>query len=188
MRDRDTDAQVLKRIGEGDTSAFRIVVEKYKDTSFSLACSILKNPEDAEDALQEAFIKVYRNARQFRVDSLFSTWLYRIVVNTCLNAKEKNKSYVQEEVLKSKESGLKSGLDALIEEERRVYVLRALEIMKRDESLLLRLYYLCDLKVVEIVEITGFSESNIKVILHRARKNLSQLLEKLTGNDKRSLL
>ena len=67
-------------------------------------------------------------------------------------------------------------------------ITKALEMMKSDESLVLRLYYLCDLKIGEIMEITDFSESNIKVILHRGRKSMYEILEKLTGSDLKSLL
>lgn len=188
MANSDNDLHLFERISEGDTSAFRIIVEKYKDVSLSLACSVLKNQEEAEDALQEAFLKVFKNIKKFRGDSLFSTWLYRIVVNACLNAKEKNKNRIYEEVSEFKESHQKEGFEILIAQERNRYVTKALEIMKPDESLVLRLYYLCDLRIGEIKEITDFSESNIKVILHRGRKNMYEILEKLTGSELKSLL
>ncbi len=188
MENRDSDLHLFERISEGDTSAFRMIVEKYKDVSLSLACSVLKNQEEAEDALQEAFLKVFKNIKKFRGDSLFSTWLYRIVINTCLNVKEKNKNKVYEEVSEFHESNHKGSFETLMELERNSYVTKALEMMKSDESLVLRLYYLCDLKIGEIMEITDFSESNIKVILHRGRKNMYEILEKLTGNDLKSLL
>jgi RNA polymerase sigma factor (sigma-70 family) len=187
---RDNDALLVKRVREGDTSAFRILVEKYKDLSLSLACSVLKNEEEAEDVLQEAFMKVYKNIGKFRFDSQFSTWLYRIVVNTCLHAKEKSKNHLHTEITKaeSKSSVQYGGFDTLVEDERARYVAEAMNLMKADEALLLRLYYLCELSIAEIKDITDFSESNIKVILHRGRKNMQAILEKLTGNESMNLL
>lgn len=188
VESRDHDLLLIKRVNEGDTSAFRTIVEKYKDVSLSLACSILKNQEEAEDALQEAFLKVFKNAHKFRGDSLLSTWLYRIVVNTCLNLKKKQGDRVFEEVSDFKETDQKEGMEILVEQERNGIIVKALEMMKPEESLLLRLYYLCDLKIGEIMEVTDFSESNIKVILYRGRKNMHEILKKIMGKDLTSLL
>lgn len=190
MESRDNDAQLVKRIKHGDTLAFRTIVEKYKDESLSLACSILKDEEEAEDALQDAFLKVFKNVDKFRFDSLFSTWLYRIVVNTCLNAKEKRKDHRHSEISNGNliETQQKGGLEALLENERKNYIAKALDQLKSEEALLLRLYYLCDLSIRDIRDVTDFSESNIKVILHRGRKNMLEILERLTGNELKSLL
>lgn len=170
--------------------AFRTIVEKYKNVSLSLACSILKNEEDAEDVLQDAFLKVFKNIDRFRFDSLFSTWLYRIVVNTCLKAKEKRKDNLHTEISQNSlnQAEQKGALEPLLENERKDYIAKALNQMKPDEALLLRLYYLCDLSIGDIKNVTGFSESNIKVLLHRGRKNMFELLDNLTGNDLKSLL
>ena len=91
-KNKDMEFELITRIRAGDTSGFRILVDRYKDLSFSLACSILKNEQDAEDALQESFIKAFKGLGQFNFKSSFSTWFYKIVVNTCLtnNAKQQN--------------------------------------------------------------------------------------------------
>jgi RNA polymerase sigma factor (sigma-70 family) len=190
VESRDNDFQLIKRVKQGDTLAFRSIVEKYKDMSLSLACSILKDEEGAEDALQDAFLKVFKNIDKFRFDSLFSTWLYRIVVNTCLNAKEKRRDHFLTGILpaSANETEPKSGLDTLLENERKDYIAKALNQMKPEEALLLRLYYLCDLSIGDIRSVTGLTKSNIKVMLHRGRKNFLEILGKLTGNDLKSLL
>lgn len=185
---KDNEYALIKRINEGDSSAFRMLVEKHKDVSFSLAFSILKDKPEAEDVLQEVFLKVFKSIKNFRADSAFTTWLYRIVVNTCLNAKGKTKAYTDVETLELGASEQKEGLEILLETERKIYVMKALELMKPDEALLLRLYYLCDLPIGEIKVITDFSESNIKVILHRGRKNILEILKKLVGTELSSLL
>ena len=187
---RDSDALLVKQIQAGDTAAFRTMVEKYKDVSLSLACSILKNEVEAEDILQDAFLKVYKNIGKFRFESSFSTWLYRIVVNTCLHAKEKNKYPLYSEGTSgdSEKSDGKAGLESVLENERNRFIAEALKRMKSEEALLLRLYYLCDLGMKEIQQVTGYSEANIKVILHRGRRNIYAILERLTGNDLKNLL
>lgn len=190
MEIKDNDYLLVNRIKQKDTLAFRTIVEKYKDVSLSLACSILKNEAAAEDALQDAFLKVFKNIDKFRFDSLFSTWLYRIVVNTCLNAKQKRKEYLHTEISQDNlhEAVQKGGLETLLENERKDYIAKALNQMKSEEVLMLRLYYLCDLSIGDIMKVTDFSESNIKILLHRGRKNMFEILAKITGNDLKSLL
>ena len=181
------DLRSIERLQAGNTAEFRVLVEKYKDVSFSLACSILKDEHIAEDALQEAFIKVFRNIRSFRKSSSFSTWLYRIVVNTCFTIAKKQgrtESYDDPAVgmaLETMEDS--SDFDTIVTYERREIIQMALKMIKSDEALLLRLYYLSELDIREIQEVTGFSESKIKVTLHRGRIGLQLVLEKLLGNE-----
>lgn len=183
---------IIEKIREGDASAFREIVEKYKDVSFSLACSILKNEHEAEDALQDSFIKVYRNIKKFRHESSFSTWLYRIVVNTCLTLAEKRKKidYHDDDHYPEYDfpADYNTGFDNLIISERKRIVNSAFKSMKPDEALLLRLYYLAEHDIKEIKEITGFTESKIKVVLHRGRKSLFQYLQNIMGKDLKKTL
>lgn len=153
--------------------------------SLSLASSYIKNDQEAEDVLQDAFIKVYNNIHKFRFESLFATWLYRIVVNTCLRTKEKDKTNLFEELSTTElaHSTEISGIELLEQSERSSYIALTFRLMKPEEALLLRLFYLCDLSIAEIMQVTDYSEPNIKVILHRARKNMHETLIKLTGND-----
>lgn len=78
------DADLVLASKAGDTAAFEELVARYDRKLFRIAYQILHNPDDAQDVVQDAFIKVFQNLRQFRADSKFSTWLYRIVVNQSL--------------------------------------------------------------------------------------------------------
>jgi RNA polymerase sigma factor (sigma-70 family) len=183
----NTDSEIIEKIKKGDTSAFRLLVEKYKDVSFSLACSILKDEQEAEDALQESFIKVYKNIKSFRGQSSFSTWLYRIVVNTCITiAKKHEKHQLLVDVDSENDvelSHIETGIEKLIALERTEIINKALDTIKSDEALLLRLFYLAELDLREIMKVTGFKESKIKVTLFRARKSLFIELQKVFGNE-----
>ncbi len=186
-RINDKEFELIGKIKEGDTSKFRLLVEKYKDVSFSLACSVLVNEQDAEDALQESFIKAYNGLGNFKFNSSFSTWFYRIVVNTCMT-KYQNRTRQRKVVQPSQEtdpdiSDNNSLFSEIVKSEREDFVNRALDALKRDESLLLRLYYLAGLSISEIKQITGFKDSKIKVTLHRARKSLSELVENSYGKE-----
>ncbi len=181
------DLQSVRKIAAGDTAEFRVLVERYKDLSFSLACSILKDTYLAEEALQEAFIKVFRNIRGFRERSSFATWLYKIVVTTCFTIAKKQKrmeSYDDPTVSSAiEETDHTMNFDATIAYERKEIVNMALLLIKADEALALRLYYLSELDIREISEVTGFSESKVKVTLHRGRASFEVQLQKLLGTE-----
>ncbi|NRB62012.1 MAG: helix-turn-helix domain-containing protein, partial [Saprospiraceae bacterium] len=75
---KDADFDLIQKIKEGDTTAFKQLVKKYKDVSLSLVISIIKDQSAAEDILQDAFIKVFESIDRFKFESRFSTWLYRV--------------------------------------------------------------------------------------------------------------
>lgn len=185
------DIFLVKKASEGDQLAFRKLVEKYKSRSLSLAISIVKDQGKAEDILQESFIKVYLNFKSFRHDSTFSTWLYRIVVNTAYNQLKKYKPEVSinnELQLDTRERLKNGGFESLREKEKTKFINLAISYLKADHALTLRLFYLCEMHIPEIEEVTGFSASKIKVNLHRGRKDLLEQLEKLMGKEIKELL
>jgi RNA polymerase sigma factor (sigma-70 family) len=187
---KEDDALLIGKIKAGDRLAFRTLVEKHKDVSFSLACSILKDEFLAEDALQETFLRVFTHIQHFRFESSFPTWLYRIVVNTCYTMRDKGKKQRFGEILPVAAETVEepSGWEMLLSNERKAYIQRVLAMLKEEEALVLRLFYLCDLSVSDIEKITELSQANIKVLLHRGRKNMYLLLEKLIGDESRNLL
>lgn len=83
--DRDIEDVLLKKAKKGDTSAYGRLMMAYQDRLYSLAFRLLANHEDAEEAVQDAFIKAWRNLGQFHGKSSFYTWIYRIAVNSALN-------------------------------------------------------------------------------------------------------
>ncbi len=87
--------EIIGNIKNGDTSSFRIIADELKDKAFSLIMKILKNKEDAEDTLQEAFMKLYRaiSENRFEERSKLSTYFYTIVYNTALDNYKKLKSH-----------------------------------------------------------------------------------------------
>ena len=141
----------------------------------------MKNEQEAEDVLQEAFIKVYKSLSSFRADANFATWLFRIVVNTSNSALRKRrwKIEVKEECYQPDEMKIS---------DQNFYVNKALLRMKKDESLTLRLHYLNELSIQEIQEVTGHGMSKIKMDLSRGRNNFKKELQKLLGNESYELL
>lgn len=80
-----SDWDLIRRVREGDRSAFRVLVDRYQRKMAALAVGMLRDPDDALDVVQEAFAKAYQNLGRFKGDSSFYTWLYRITVNLCID-------------------------------------------------------------------------------------------------------
>src|SRR5690606_40831886 len=83
--ERDVDAELVSRVQRGDKKAFELLMLKYQRKILRLLSRFIRDPAEVEDVAQEAFIKAYRALPQFRGDSAFYTWLYRIAINTAKN-------------------------------------------------------------------------------------------------------
>lgn len=170
-------SKILKKAIAGDKNALSVLVDKYKDIAFNLAISIVRDEEDAKDITQDSFLKVLENIGSFRNESKFSTWLYRIVYNLsiqCIRNKKKmdpieNVSHILTE----------TSSDTLETHEKNQIIKNALNILDGNERLIVTLFYLGEKSIKEIKEITSLSLSNIKVILYRSRKKMTENLEKL---------
>lgn len=172
--------QQIRKVLKGDTSAFAYFVDTYQDMAMTIAYRVCNNKQDAEDIVQNAFVKAFHNLHTFRSDSKFSTWFYRIVYNTTLshvNTSGFNTEFVDYKVMDQNDSY--TDLDTLgqiHEKERKEIINQAMEKMPGDESLLLSLFYLEENSVKDICLITNLTESNVKVKLHRARKRFADIL------------
>ena len=191
MTDKHQELEFVREAKRGNITAFVELVDKYKDASLTLAQSILRNEAEAEDVLQDSFIKAFRSIKKFRGKASFSTWLYRIVVNTALDAAARNKKRIGDAADFERENHFQSitpGSKSIFEKDRKKYILEAMNRLKPDEALVLRLFYLLELNIKEVKEITGYSVSKIKVTLHRGRSNLHGELKSLLGEEMMELL
>ena len=183
------ESDYIQKAKDGDIHAFRFLVDENKDILLSLAQSILKERSWAEDVLQDALIKVFHKIGSFREKSSFKTWLYRIIINSCYNELKKRKTYqALKEAAKVNQPSSVEHKNPLKAAERKLYIQAALDKLKADEALLLRLYYLCELSVGEIAESTGFKKAKIKTDLYRGRIHFKKELEGILGNEIREIL
>lgn len=90
----DNEALLLRKIKDGDVASFELLIKDYQVYAYNIAYRMMGNEEDAKDAAQEALIKVYKSIHKFKETSSFSTWLYRIVMNTCKDELKKRKEKV----------------------------------------------------------------------------------------------
>lgn len=177
----------IKKVLKGDTEAFRYFVSQYKNMAFSISMSIVKNEFTATEVVQESFVKAFQNLKGFKGKSKFSTWFYRIVINEALKItrKKEGKYLDTESQLSNYLQDEPSALIQMKEDERRFYINKTLNRLPTSESLALQLFYLNENSIAEICEITAWSESKVKVTLHRARKNMEiHLLKQLKGEAK----
>ena len=183
------DDHYIKKVLDGQTDEFRYFIKQYKDLAFSVAFSVVKNEFSAAEVVQESFVKAYENLKSFKGESKFSTWLCRIVINESFKTARKEKRIVSE-------TGFVSGLDyqenplifdELKESEQKYYINECLNRLPANEYLVLRLFYLAENSIKEICEMTGWSESNVKVHLHRSRKNMQELLQRMLKTEVKSL-
>lgn len=170
----------IAKVCGGDTEAFRYFLNQYKDMAFSIALSVVKDEFIAEEVVQEAFINAFKGLKSFNRKSKFSTWFYRIVTNEAFKElkKQKKETIAFAEAYNYNEID-ESSLLSLQEEEQTYHVNEALKQLSPNESLVLRLFYLQEESIKDISEITGWSDSKIKVTLFRARKNMYAALTKL---------
>lgn len=175
------DQYYITKIVAGDTKAFAVLVDRYKDLVFTLALRMLKNREEAEEVAQDTFIKVFKSLSKFKGDSKFSTWIYRITYNSCLDVLKKYKqeysTVVLDEFSERELATLDNAFDALAEKEQRQAIDDCLDRLPKEDSFLLTLYYFEEQSLDEISKIVGLTANNVKVKLFRGRKKLASLLK-----------
>jgi len=169
--------EAVKRVRSGDTDAFRLIIREYKTQAFSLAYRILRNSEEAEETVQDAFLKAYKKIRQYKGESKFISWLLKIVYNLSLTRTRKKKLST---VMISEDLDIGdhnpeteiNGWQDMLQADREVYIRQALEKLPTNDALVLTLFYISDNSIPEICKITGWTLSSVKVKLHRARQKL----------------
>ena len=186
------DLYYIEKTLNGDLNAFGLLIQKHEKYAYTLALRIGKNPEEAEEVAQDAFMKVYRSLKTFEKKSKFTTWLYKIIYNEALGRLRKSKKfYVQLEDIHESEKyqvDFLDGLSSLHLEERSQLIQKALDNLKPSESAVLTLFYLEEQSIKEIEEITEFSESHVKILLNRGRKHMLESLKKISNQELINLL
>lgn len=190
--DKNSDQIYIDRVLQGDSNAFAQLIDRYKNMAYTLAIKIVRNHEDAEEVAQDSFIKAYEKLASFKGDSKFSTWLYTIVYRNSITRMRKKKvatSDIDSFVIDNhSEGGDSPQLESLKHDEQQKYVREAVNRLPEKDALLITLYYLNENSVEEIEQITGLTQSNIKVRMFRARKKLNESLSFLLKEEVKTIL
>jgi RNA polymerase sigma factor (sigma-70 family) len=180
MRDL-TDLEIIASVKRGNQADYAIIIDRYKNKAFSLIKRMLKNEMAAEEVLQDCFLKTYYALSSFREESKFSTWFYRIVYNTTLNKASSRKGKIEDEMSSLEDHfNLESNYDFRDTENSDLssFVRKMLEKLPPNYSSVLSMFYLNEMSCEEISEVMNISIPNVKVILHRSRNALRNLIIK----------
>jgi RNA polymerase sigma factor (sigma-70 family) len=176
------DQHYIDKILQGETSSFAVLVDRYKDMIFTLGLKMVKNREEAEEVAQDTFIKVYKSLGKFKGDSKFSTWIYKIAYNTCLDRLKKNKKDDLNIPIDESSAHLiktmDTALSALEDSERKQTIQNCLNLLPGEENFLMTLFYFEDQSLEEIGKIMNMNPNNVKVKLFRSRQKLAVILRK----------
>ncbi|MBC8153789.1 MAG: sigma-70 family RNA polymerase sigma factor [Bacteroidetes bacterium] len=185
--DMPTQDDYLDKAIRGERTGLEYLVDAYQTMAYTIAIRIVGNREDAEEVVQDSFLKAFTYLESFKRAAKFSTWLYRIVYNTALakiGAKQlpttvlsedtEQRAYVQED---------DNVWHNLIKADRKKYVALALDQLKEDDRLIITLHYMAEKSVGEITEILDMKSSAVKMRLLRGRKQLEGLLRQLLNDE-----
>jgi len=173
----DIENEYLAKLLNGDTSAFKYFIKTYKDMAFTLAVSIVKDEFIAQEIAQDAFIKAFKAIGSFNQQATFKTWFYRIVVNEAFMRLKKLKKDILYFCEEYEADIADDNLDYLNQSEQTELVNEAFKLMPVTEALVLRLFYIEEESIKQVCAITGYTEANVKVHLHRGRKRMAGIIQ-----------
>lgn len=175
----DDDA-LLAAIAVGDRAAFRSLMERHAGRLIGLAHRVTGSAQDADDVVQEAFAKVWVQAGRWRPDggARFSTWIYRVVLNLCIDRRRKRKMSSLDEAGDPADPG-PGGFDQVSAGQRAELVRRALERLPERQREALALYYFGDMTAPEAAAKLSLSLSAFEALLFRGRQSLKTSLRRL---------
>jgi len=182
----DRDKEIIQKVLDGDVQAFAQLIDRHKAKAMTLAVRILKNREDAEEALQDSFVRMYRSLSSFEWKSSFSTWFYRIVYNTCATAVGKKNRIHALSIDVEDEDGLKTEITSdelqpdirLESDEFSKIVNDEVEKLPVVYGSTFTLFVIQDMSYEEIVQVTGLPLGTVKARLFRARAMLREAIVK----------
>lgn len=184
-----TDKGIIQQVLDGDVRAFGNLVDRHKAKTMALAMRILKNREDAEEALQDAFVRMYRALPSFEWKSSFSTWLYRIVYNTCMTTAGKRNGIHYLSLNAQEETGFYADIemyelqpDVKIESDEFEEIVREeIEKLPSAYGSTFSLFAIQEMSYEEIAQVVGIPIGTVKARIFRARLLLRNSIAERLG-------
>ncbi|MFP5247810.1 MAG: RNA polymerase sigma factor [Thermoanaerobaculia bacterium] len=164
------DARLAAACAAGDTKVFEEIYRRFGDRMKSIAWNHLGNVSDAEDVVQETFLKVHRAAATFTGEASFATWMFRILVNTCYDMLRKRRRRIEEAPI----DDMLERSGANVDDTKRIALRRLLDELPEQRRSVFTLFEIEGLSHAEIASILGISEGNSKWILFATKKELQE--------------
>lgn len=178
-----SDAELLAAHVAGSPLAFSVLVARHKDRMWAVALRTMRNPEEAADALQDAYISAFRRAGSFRGESQVTTWLHRVVVNACLDRLRRNRvratEPLPEDPDRAEELAADNATDPVLANEERADIASALQQLNADQRAALVLVDMEGYPVEEAARMLGCAVGTVKSRCARGRARLVPLLKHL---------
>jgi RNA polymerase sigma-70 factor (ECF subfamily) len=175
LADMNHEQNLIEQAQAGDRRAFEELILKYDRQILGLMLRLLENRDEAKEAYQETFLRVFRSIGRFRQQSSFNTWVFRIAINVCLDRLQHRTKLWQEDPGQA--------LSAVPVRER---ISRALNTLSAQERLVFELRHYQGLRLRQIGEILGSTESTVRDCFYRATRTLKAELQPETSTDSQS--
>jgi len=166
------DLRLAQGCAGGDSTVFEEIYREHSDRMKSIAYNHLGNASDAEDAVQETFLKLHRSASTYNGESAFATWMYRVLINTCYDALRRRQRRIQEAPLDDVITSARAG--ASIDDAKRMTLRKMLAELPEQRRTVFVLFEIEGLSHAEIGQILNISEGNSKWILFATKKQLQE--------------
>jgi RNA polymerase sigma factor (sigma-70 family) len=174
-----SDLEIIESIRNGNHSDYSLLIDKYKNRAFSMLVRMLKNEMDAEEVLQDSFLKAFNGLMNFKNEAKFSTWFYRIVYNTALTRLSGKLRKMENETSSIDDNlELQSDYDHNNTEKADLnnFINETIKQLPPKYASVINLFYIEGISCEEISDIMNITVANVKVILHRSRNALKDLL------------
>jgi RNA polymerase sigma-70 factor, ECF subfamily len=171
-----SDADLIAAHAAGDPHAFAELVRRHRDRMWAVALRTLRDPEEAADALQDAFVSAFRAAGSFRAESQVTTWLHRIVVNACLDRVRRRQARPTVPLPETGPGEPVAEGDAMADQETRLVVSDALASLPEEQRLPIVLVDVEGYSVADTARMLGIAEGTVKSRCARGRAKLAKLL------------
>ncbi|HVZ55222.1 MAG TPA: RNA polymerase sigma factor [Chitinophagaceae bacterium] len=178
---------LIEQLRQGEEAAFRTIVETWQDMVYNTALGIVQQAEDAEDIAQEVFIQVHQSIGQFKGESKFSTWLYRITVTKALDhqrrRRRKKRFGLVRSLFSAENEPVVDPADfqhpgiLLDRKEHAGLLFAAIRQLPENQRVAFTLHKVEGLSYQEVSEVMNTSVSSVESLMHRARNNLKKYLE-----------
>lgn len=174
--------RALEAIAGGDSAAYDYLVTKYMKRVISVAWGILRNPDEAEDLAQEAFVKAFQSIGRFRRGEPFGPWIFRIVTNLALDVLKHRRRFRHEELHDNRPAERRDRADLpAISNEIATKIDRAIESLPEMQRIVARLFLVEEFSHTEIAAMMRLTEGTIRSHLSLARAKLREQLQELHG-------
>lgn len=187
------DNMLVQQVLKGDRHAFQQLVERYQNYVFTITSRVLRSREEAEEAAQDVFLKVYKQLGSFEQKSKFSTWLYTIAYRTAIDfARRKNPQAFSieddESFLQIEDEERPGPVEEMQQQDIQDQLAEAIRQLKPVDASIITLFYLKEHTVKEVSEITGLTVTNVKTKLFRLREVLREQLSRQLHSEIEDLL